>query len=302
MWRFDDLSIVTEVIKQGSFIKASHKLGIPSSTISRRVSEFESAIGVRLIERNSRKLSLTEKGTALFQQCDPEMQKIKQSIEDISSNNDRAVGTLKITAPVTLGNEILSSWFCDFAKHYPDITLDIVLSNQYEDILDDSFDLAIRVGPLKDSDFIGQYLLTSNLTFCANREYLERCLENGRLDLNNIHNLTEHAFLAYQNAKDTLKLAHKNSASDTFEIKLSPRIRSTSTAILRQAAMNGLGISCLPSISIKSQLEKGELVTVFDDYHVLPRKEIYAVYPSNKHLSEKLRVFLNYIKQHAQEI
>ena len=161
MWRYDDLCIVTEVIKQGSFIKASKKLNIPSSTISRRVSEFESALGVRLLERNSRKLSLTDKDELLFKQCNPQMQQIKQTIEEITLNNTKPIGSLKITAPVTLGNELLNGWFCDFAKLHHEINLDINLSNHNEDILDDSFDVAIRVGPLKDSEFIAQFLFMS---------------------------------------------------------------------------------------------------------------------------------------------
>lgn len=308
MWRFDDLSIVTEVIKQGSFIKASQKLGIPSSTISRRVNEFESAIGVRLIERNSRKLSLTEKGASLFQQCAPEMQKIKQSIEDISSNNNKAMGALKITAPITLGNELLNTWFCDFSKLYPEITLNIILSNQYEDILDDSFDIAIRVGPLKDSEFIGQYLFTTDLVLCASPEYLASSKLDLNLNLESIHDLARYDFLAYQDNKDILKVRKKSShtlnhevGSEEIEVTLSPRITSTSTAILRQAAVNGLGITCLPKVSIKAQLASGELVAIFKSYEALPKKEIYTVYPSNVHLPEKMRVFLDYIKQQADK-
>lgn len=302
MWRFDDLSIVTEVIKQGSFIKASQKLGIPSSTISRRVSEFELAIGVRLIERNSRKLSLTEKGQALFKQCAPEMQKIKQSIEGIASNNSKAMGALKITAPITLGNELLNTWFCNFSKLYPDITLEIILSNQYEDILDESFDVAIRVGPLKDSEFIGQYLFSTDLTLCASPEYIAKIEQDSNLTLGSIYDLSQHDFLAYQDNKETLKVRnkqeHKNSAEE-ISIQLNPRISSSSTAILRQAAVEGLGIACLPRVSIQQLLAAGELVAIYQSYEVLPEIEIYAVYPSNVHLPEKMRVFLDYIKHHA---
>ncbi len=297
MWRYDDLLIVTEVIKQGSFVKASLKLNIPSSTISRRVSEFESALGVRLIERNSRKLSLTDKGKLLFEQCHEQMQQIKRSIEDISTNNDLAIGVLKVTAPVTLGNELLNSWLCDFSKIYPKINLDIVLSNKYEDILDDSFDIAIRVGPLKDSEFIGQLLFTSEMVLCASKAFLTSI----NIDFDNIDEVSKYDFLSYSHSKLHLKLRNTIKHSD-ISLDIKSRITSTSTAILRQAAIDGLGISCLPMISISDQIKSGELVHIYNDIVGYQRKDIFAVYPSKKYLSEKVNVFLEYIKQRAKRI
>lgn len=297
MWRYDDLSIVTEVINQGSFIKAAQKLGMPSSTISRRVSEFESAIGVRLLERNSRRLSLTDKGKLLFSQCHRQMQQIKTNIEEISSNNSKAVGALKVTAPVTLGNELLTVWFCHFSKLYPEINLEIVLTNQYEDILDDSFDVAIRVGPLKDSEFIGQLLFSTEQVLCASKEFLSQA----NVNLDSIADIGRHDFLSYQQSKPNLKL--KNKHQNTYiEIPIKTRMVSNSTAVLRQAAIDGLGIACLPMISIEQKIKSGELIHIFQGLADTLKKDIYAVYPSKKHLSEKMRVFLEYVKQQASTI
>jgi len=297
MWRYDDLLIITEVIKQGSFIKASQKIGIPSSTVSRRVSEFESALGVRLIERNSRKLSLTDKGELLFEQCNPQMQKIKRSIESISSNNSKAAGVLRVTAPVTLSNDTLNNWFCDFSKLYPEINLDIVLSNNYEDILDDSFDVAIRVGPLKDSEFIAQLLFTSEMVLCASKAYIA----HANIDFDNINTLVKNEFLSYQQSKQHLKLKNKVT-NNNIEILIKSRMTATSTGILRQAALNGLGITCLPIVSIKDEIKSGELVHIFKDFIGHQRKDIFAVYPSKKHLSGKMAVFLSYMKKQAKTL
>jgi len=297
MWRYDDLSIVIEVIRQGSFIKASKRLNIPSSTISRRVSEFESALGVRLLERNSRKLSLTDKGEALLEQCHAQMQQIKHSIDDISSNHFKAIGELKVTAPVTLGNELLNNWFCSFSKQYPDINLDIVLSNHYEDMLDDSFDVAIRVGPLKDSAFIGQLLFSTEMVLCANNEFLAQA----NIDYESVMDIANHHFLSFQQNKSILKLLSKELHSD-IEIPVKTRMTSTSTAILRQAAVDGLGIACLPMISIQENIRTGQLTHIFKGVIGHHEKDIFAVYPSKKHLSVKTRVFLEYIKQQANSI
>lgn len=303
MWSYDDLSIVNEVIKQGSFINASKKLNIPSSTISRRVSEFESALGVRLLERNSRKLSLTDKGELLFRQCNAQMQQIKEAIQEITSDNTKPTGVLKVTAPVTLGNELLKSWFCDFARINPEINLNIILSNHYEDILDDSFDVAIRVGPLKDSEFIAQFLFTTEFVLCASKAYLAKIDFDiaSQVDLKALSDLQKHDFLSYQQSKNLLKLEHQTN-SKNVELKVNTRMEATSTAILRQAAIDGLGIACLPVISIKEQIESGELIHIFKDFAGFPKKEIFAVYPSKKHLSQKMRVFLDYLKERAKTV
>ena len=295
MWRYDDLLIITEVIKQGSFIQASKKLSIPSSTISRRVSELEATLGVRLLERNSRKFSLTEKGQHLFNQCNPELQKIKRVIEDIQSDNEKPVGKLKVTAPVTLGNELLNSWFCSFAKLHPEIKLEIVLSNHYEDILDDSFDLAIRVGPLKDSEFIAQFLFSSDAILCASKEYINKVSD----DLHQLSDIENIDFLSYHSNKTTLSL-QSDTHQKNVELTIKSQLSSSSTAILRTAAIDGLGLACLPAVSIKGDIASGKLIHLFKGTIGLPKTEVYAVYPSKTHLPQKMRLLLSFIKERAK--
>ena len=297
MWRYDDLLILTEVIKQGSFIKASKKLNIPSSTISRRVSEFESALGVRLLERNSRKLSLTEKGEYLFNHCHPKMQAIKDVIQAIQIDNEKTIGKIRLTAPITLGNELLNGWFCDFAKLHSDIKLEIVLSNDYEDLLEDSIDIAIRVGPLKDSEFIAQFLFTSNSVLCASKKYLNQV----KPDLNALYQIEQCDFLSYQSDNSSLRLINSFN-NKSVELEVNARISSSSTATLRQAAVDGLGVACLPMISIKDKITSGELVHLFKDTVGMHRREIYAVYPSKIHLSKKMKLFIEHLKLNAAKI
>jgi len=297
MWRYDDVLIMTEVIKQGSFIKASEKLNIPSSTISRRVAAFESSIGVRLLERNSRKFSLTEKGKALFDQCHPQMQEIREAIEGIQVDNENPVGTLKVTAPVTLGNELLSPWFSDFAVLNPNINLDIVLSNHYEDIVDDSFDAAIRVGPLKDSNFIAQFLFSSNSILCVSPKYLKEI----KTPIQRLVDIENYHFLSYLPNKNMIQL-QSLLEQNRREINIKTRIGASSTSILRQAALDGLGITCLPKVSIQNNINSGELIHLFPDFIGLPKLDIYVVYPSKLHLSQKMKLFLEHLKKCALQV
>jgi len=297
MWRYDDLSIVTEVVKQGSFIKASEALNIPSSTVSRRVSEFEQAIGVRLIERNARKFALTEQGAYLFEHAHPKLQTIKNTIQEIQTLNDQPSGKLKVTAPVTLGNELLSEWFCEFAQLYPSIKVEIILDNDYKDLIEEQFDVALRVGPLNDSNFIANYLFSSDFVLCASREFSEKNLSK----LNSIDDVSRYPFLSYHRNGRRLQLINLKT-HESIETDIQASFSATSTSVLRQAAIKGLGVACLPKISIEEQLNKGDLVHLWPDCVLHPRTEVYAIYPSKQHLPQKTRAFLDFLKDKASKL
>lgn len=297
MWRYDDLLIVTEVIKQGSFICAAKKLKIPASTISRRVNELESALSIRLLERNSRKIKLTEKGEQLFVSCQPRLQEIKEAINALTCDLTNPKGDLSLTAPINLGNDLLSEWCCEFTEQYPDINLALSLSNDIEDLLDSEFDLAIRVGPLKDSDLIAQRLFVSEDIFCISPNLLSQIeLSNLSIEL-----IKEVDFLSYTKHKNYIDVKHKLDLENR-KVAVNNRLSSTSTAVLRQAAIRGLGIACLPQISIEKQLLSGELVHILNDFCGSTGRDVYAVYPSKGYLSKAMQVFLSFIKSKANMV
>lgn len=294
---YDNISIFIEVIKQGSFIEASKQLNMPSSTVSRRVSELESALQVRLLERNSRKIHLTKKGAFLFEQCAAPLQLVSQKVQELTAQRNEAKGGLKVTAPVLLGNEILNEWFCDFLKINQKIALDIHLSNQYQDILGEDIDVAIRIGPLKDSQFIAQYLFSAQFVMYASKSYLQDTTKH----IKSIDDWSKQSLLLLKQHEKSIELVHRVSKEKT-QINFKPRICSNDIAVIRQGAINGLGIAYLPNFCVKAQIKSGELVEISSDYQYPIKRDIYAVYPSKKHLSHNTRLFLDYIKQRAVEI
>ena len=295
MWRYDDIAIITEVINQGSFIGAAKKLKMPSSTVSRRVSELESQLEVRLLERNAKNLCLTEKGEKLFFECAPQLQKIKASINDITKHNASVQGIIKITAPVTLANELLNDWFCEFSVQNKNVNLNINLTNHFEDILENNIDIAFRVGPLKDSQFIGQFLFSTEMIMCASTSYLKYNKISNSQDLN------DQQWLLYNSDNNKVNLVNKLNQHQQ-QLSVTSQISSNNTQILKQACMKGLGIACLPKISIKQELQNKSLVQLLPQYKVQQSKDIYLVYPSNKYLSAKMTEFIKFIKQQADKI
>lgn len=297
MWSYDDISIVVEVIKQGSFIEASRQLNIPASTISRRVNQLEDALGIRLLERTSRKLSLTDKGLLFFEACSPHIQGIKSELSELMTDQHICKGKLKVTAPVFLGSELLSEWFTEFMLENSQLELDVVLSNQYEDIVDESIDVAIRIGPLKDSQLIAQHLFSSHLVLCASPDFLKAL----KHPIGQLKDLAEQSMLLLEQHKSSLKVCHAPSNEQT-ELSLNHRVCSNDINIIRQAAMGGVGIACLPEMSVKQLIASGDLVVILTEYEIESKRDIYAVYPSRKHLSAKTRAFIDFMKARAKAL
>lgn len=296
MWSYDDVWIFTTVIERGSFISAATKLNIPSSTVSRRVGKLEADLGIQLIERTSRKMRLTEKGKIFFEQCAPHINSLKENALELMASREGIQGKLKVTAPIFLGSEVLGDWFVDFVTNNTSIELEIVLSNQYEDILDEEIDLAIRVGPLEDSKFIAQYLFTSRFVLCASPGYLKAFKS-----IDSPHDIHQH---------HTILISHQNNAWEFRDIKSSTivrinahgRMHANDINLTRRAVASGLGIAFLPHLCAAPMLKSGELVALLDEYELLQKRDIYVVYPSKKYLSGTARRLVNFIMEKSERL
>ncbi len=294
MWSYDDVSIFTAVIERGSFTLAASKLNIPSSTVSRRVSKLEADLGIQLIERTSRKMRLTEKGKIFFEQCAPHINNLKENATELMASRDGIQGKLKVTAPTFLGSEVLGDWFADFVKNNKSIELEIVLSNRYEDILDEEIDLAIRVGPLEDSKFIAQHLFTSSFVLCASPQYIETSKR-----ISSPHDIHAHHAILISHQNNEWEFKHLKTSA-TIKVKSHGRMRSNDINLTRRAVSSGLGIAFLPALSVAPMISSGELISLLDDYELLPKSDIYVVYPSKKYLSKKARRLLNFIREKSE--
>jgi len=297
MWRLDDIAVFVSVVEHGSFVTAAMRLDMPTSTVSRRIGELEKALQIKLLERSSRKQRVTERGQQLFEQCLPLVKSMRHQVDLFSKSRDQLTGKITITAPTYLGSMILSPWLCEFLAQQQNIELDIKLSNQIEDLIEEGIDLAIRIGPLRDSQFVAQYLFTAHYGLYANLKYLQT-----HTPINKPEDLRGH---------DVLAMAHQNNALTLVDgeggeqrISTSSRITCGDIDMARQAAVNGLSIACLPSLSEQTLRNRDQLVRVLDQFKIVPGRDVYAVYPSRKHLSAKTRLLIDYLKtasakQHA---
>ena len=288
VWQKDDIALFVTVVESGSFSKASIRLDMPNSTVSRRVAQLEEKLGVRLLERNSRKLSLTSQGQLLFDQCQNAVKQIEAGITKTLDGKDSLSGKLRISCPVHFGSHTAADWFIEFKQRYPKILLDIKLENAIVDLIEEQCDIAFRLGPLKDSTYIARHLFDFETVMCASPEYIQAGgVPQQPEDLNH------HDLLLLQ---QTLKLGFEQDKTGQYETRqLAASISSNAIEVILKAMHGHLGIGVLPLNCVREALDNQRLIQVLPTYRITPARSMYMVYSSKTDLHKNLQIFVDFI-------
>ena len=275
----------SRVARLGSFTAAARELRISTTAISRRVSDFESHLGVQLLERNTRRLSLTEMGAAILGRCDRLLEDLIE-LETAASHEGMVRGTLRVTTGVDFGRDSLARIVSDFQRANPHTRIELQLSDHFVDIVRDGFDVAVRMGQLQDSSLIARRLGTSRLVLVASPDYLR-----AHAPLTHPRQLSEHACIFDTNGAPRWSFQGPNGRVD-FAPK--PRFAVNSPSVTRDLVRQGEGISAVPHFAVASDLSAGRLVPVLGEY---PMAEIplHAVFPPGRRLSTRVRAFVDFL-------
>lgn len=275
------------VTQEGSFTHAASKLDTSVAQISRKVNALEQRLGVKLLQRTTRKITLTEAGQVYFQQCHPLVEGLQMANLAVTSLQQKPQGKIKMTAPVAYGERFFVPLINQLLVEHPQLELDLVLSNRNLDLMDHGFDIAIRVGRLEDSSLVAKRLTSRQLYVCASREYLQRYGEP--------HSLSE--LSSHQLLVGSADHWHFRSEGLNKSIKVQGRMKCNSGNALLDAAKRGLGLVQLPDYYVNQALQSGELVEVLAAFRE-QREGIWAVYPQNRYLSPKVRLVIDYLSEH----
>jgi DNA-binding transcriptional LysR family regulator len=247
---------------------------------------------VRLFDRTTRSISITEEGEKLLADIEPVLERIDRAIETLSANVQHPRGRLRVSAPPTLGRGVIAQAVCAFLKRYPDIEIHVDLTDRTGSILESGYDVAIRTGTLADSSLIAKRLAFDPLVAVASPKYLDA---NGVPQVPD--ELAEHACLMLGDEQQwTFKTAER-----TFDVRVGGRLRSDDGEFLRQAALEGLGILRIARSRVADEIGSGALRPILVDYDAGGEDAIWAVYPSNRYLLPKLRVFLEFLSDWFRE-
>jgi DNA-binding transcriptional LysR family regulator len=291
----DDIIIFTKVIEHNSFSKASHLLRIPKSTISRRISQMEERLRVKLLNRTTRRLSPTHIGQAYYEKCVVILEGFEEAESLIKGLQAEPKGRLRITVPYELGLLFLKEAVMDFIKTYPDINLELELTNRMVDLIDESYDLALRIGPLADSSLTAVKVLAMQGGIYASPSYWRaRTLPQSPSNL-----LLTDCIQFRTSRLQAWKFFHPQEGM--IEVQPAGRLQLNSMDYICESAVNGFGIAALNRIVASPYVREGKLVEVLQNY-VLSFPDIFAVYPSRKYLSPNVRAFIEHIKPRLAQI
>lgn len=282
----NEMAIFVHVVEAGSFTGAAKNLGLPKSTVSRKITQLEERLGVRLIQRTTRSLRLTDTGNAYYNHCSRILSEIEEANIAVTQMQSTPTGTLRITAPVLFGSTVLSSLVAEYMEQHPQVTMDLVLSEQKLDLVQEGIDIAFRVGQLEDSSLIGRHLGDVRLILCASSDYIARHgmpASPGELQQHSLLTASEW---------NTWHLTGPEDKEVNINVKA--RVHVNDFASLYTLALSGVGIAPLPLIIAASAVRNRTLAPVLPEWP-LEASPIHALYPSNRHLSAKVRSFVDYV-------
>jgi len=282
------MRVFSAVAKNRSFSGAAKKLSLSKAMVSKHVQNLENSLGVRLFNRTTRKLNITEVGSAYYDKVNAILTDIDEAESSISQLNSEPKGKLKIMAQPSFGAFHLSRALSLYLKKYPGVTANLELSQRIPDLVEDDVDLAFHVGELNDSMYVSRRIASARRVICASPEYLH---ENGTPK--KPEDLLNHNCLIYMPRNDISKWEFAEKGR-TKKIKISGDIQCNSGDALRIASIQGCGIAQLPTYMIGLDIQAGRLKALLEDYE--PEKQpIYAIYNDRKYLSAKIKTFTDFI-------
>ena len=289
MDHFSALPIFVTVVECGSFSAAGQKLGLSKSAISKRITQLEQHLGIQLLQRTTRSLSLTDAGARYFEYIRPAVLLTQEGLDAISELQQTPKGNLRISVPMVFGRLYIAPLIAEFLKRYPDIQLQIQMDDKTTDLIAGGFDLAIYIGELPDSSLIARKIAPCLSVICASPAYLA---QHGLPIVPN--ELTQHNCLFYSYFQDGVEWSFQ-SPDGMQRIQPKGNYQVNNSDAIHRACLDGLGIANLPRFIVESDLQAGRLQTILTDFP-LPEHGIYAVYPQRKYLPTKVKVLIEFLR------
>ena len=285
------MAIFARVVESGGFSAAARELGISKSAVSKQVSQLEEQLKARLLNRTTRSLSLTEIGRDFHQRCQRIVAEAEEAVLAVNQLQDEPRGTLRLNLPMSFALDHITPLIPEFIKRHPELGMDMDLDDRVIDMIEEGYDMAVRIARLPDSSMVARKLAPFRAVICATPEYWK---EHGKPT--RPQDLSEHNCLQYKYLAGGNEWRFKG-PKGPLGVKIKGTIRANNGSALHSVLLGGLGVGMLPSFIVGDNLKAGELECVLEDW-METDLGIYAVYPQTRHLSTKVRVFIDFLVAH----
>lgn len=289
MDKFEAMRVFCSVIEAGGFAPAADRMGLSTSAVSRHVAQLEAHLNVRLLNRTTRRMSPTDEGFAYFERCTQLLADLEETEASVSGEARRPHGRLRLTAPIALATLRLAPAFAAFSRQYPDITLDIALSDSIADFAEEGLDLAIRVGRVGSENLVARHIGDSVLLVAAAPDYLKRAGTPSCPD-----DLAHHECLTYTYSSIGNQWSFEDRDGKTITTRIGGPINANNGMLLAEIAAAAGGIAFAPCFILQPLIDAGRLQRVLPDWGT-PRLPIHAVYPTRRHLSAKVQAMTGFL-------
>jgi DNA-binding transcriptional LysR family regulator len=285
-----ELTVFARVVGAGSLSAAARDLGLSPALVSRRLASLEARLGVRLVNRTTRSLHLTDEGAAYYETCSRVLADIQEADAAVSAGRAEPRGVLRVALPASFGNQHVAPLVPKFAARYPDVQISLSLSDRAVNVVDEGFDLAIRIADLADSSLAARKLAPNRRVVCASPAYLARHgTPRVPQELASHNCLTTTDFAMHWDYRDP--------DGKPGSVRVAGRYACDNWEVLREWALAGLGVALKSTWDVRRHLEDGSLVSLFPGYSFAADVAIYAVYPHRRHLPAKTRAFIEFLAE-----
>jgi DNA-binding transcriptional LysR family regulator len=295
MDRFHAITAFAKVVETGSFARAAERLAVSVSAVSRQVAELEGHLDARLLNRTTRRLSLTESGRVFYEHCVQLLADLEEAEESAHAGTVKPRGTLRLTCATTFGVRHLAPAVVRFVERHPEMRFDVELSDRAVDLVEEGFDIAVRIGSIGSQNLVGRKVGETRLVCCAAPAYLERRGEPTKPE-----DLAAHACLTYEYASLRNVWPFRDRQGREHDVRVTGPVHTNSGSLLAAMAVAGLGVIVEPDFQVGPEVRAGRLVPILRGFELAPAN-IYVVYPSRRHLSAKVRAFADFLSERFEK-
>jgi DNA-binding transcriptional LysR family regulator len=289
MQNLTDIAVFVKVVELSSFTAAADALSMSQPVVSKAVTRLEEKLGARLLNRTTRRLSLTEAGSELYARSVRALAEIENAELEVARFQTEPRGTLRVSAPMSFSILHLGPVIQSFLDRFPGVTLELSLDDRQVDLIEEGFDLAIRIGRLQDSNLIARKIAPCRQVLCASPGYIAKRGEPERPE-----DLLEHSCIIYSLLSAPREWRFTGPDGEAHTVPITGSLQSNNGLVNRAAAVSGAGITLLPTFYLGDQLRSGELKPVLCKFK--PQElAVYAVYPERRNLMPKVRAFVDFL-------
>ncbi|AZD30320.1 LysR family transcriptional regulator [Pseudomonas chlororaphis] len=287
---FEDMRIFCQVMDSGSFTAAADQLGLSKQFVSRRLMQLEERLGVRLLNRSTRRLDVTPLGQSYYESALRLLGEVEQVEQGIAGQTVEPRGTIRLSAPLSFAMAHLGELLPLFLRRYRDVAVEVDLSDRPVDLLGEGYDLALRIGVLEDSTLIARRIASIQRVYCASPAYLAERGTPRRPE-----ELQGHDCLPYGHGRQ-VQWRFEGQGNKPLLVNVTGRMRVNNGELLKDAAIAGMGITYLPTFIVEAALKDGRLVSLLDDFEPAPLA-LSAVYPQHRQGSRPVQVFIEFLRE-----